>query len=96
MYLFLKGCKITLKENKIDNSGNKKLDVKEQKKKSKAKSEPREFRMISIILEFLMFGFSDYKAAFISISNCKLSIIKIIEACLMYRLLRQYVLVEIG
>lgn len=88
MYLFLEGCKITLKKNKIDNSGNKKLDVKEEKKKSKAKSEPREFRMISIILEFLMFGFSDYKAAFISISNCKLSIIKIIEACLMYRLLR--------
>ena len=87
MYLFLKGCKITLKENKIDNSGNKKLDVKEEKK-SKAKSEPREFRMISIILGFLMFGFSDYKAAFISISDYKPSIIKIIEVCLMYRLLR--------
>ena len=35
MYLFLKGCKITLKENKIDNSGNKKLDVKEEKKKAR-------------------------------------------------------------
>lgn len=32
MYLFLKGCKITLKKNKIDNSKNKKLDVKEEKK----------------------------------------------------------------
>lgn len=31
MYLFLKGCKITLKKNKIDNSKNKKLDVKEEK-----------------------------------------------------------------
>lgn len=37
MYLFLKGCKITLKENKIDNSGNKKLDVKEEKKKKQGK-----------------------------------------------------------
>lgn len=35
MYLFLKGCKITLKKNKIDNSKNKKLDVKEEKKKAR-------------------------------------------------------------
>lgn len=33
MYLYLEGCKITLKKNKIDNSGKKKLDVKEEKKK---------------------------------------------------------------
>lgn len=53
----------------------KKIDVKRERKKSRAESGPRAFKITSITWGFLIFGFSNYKVDFISLFNYKLSII---------------------
>ena len=77
-----------MKKNKTYNSENKK-DIctrrKKERKKSRAESGPRVFKMISIILGFLIFRFSNYKVDFTSLFNYKLSIVWIIEACLKWK-----------
>lgn len=52
-----------------------KIDVKRERKKSRAESGPRAFKITSITWGFLIFGFSNHKVDCINLFNYKLSVI---------------------